>query len=115
MDGTGSDLNAVRIRTRATMGSCQGGFCTHRLAGVLSENHDEATTRAAWDELLQERWTGQRHGLWGTQLSQAMLNYALHATTQNRDHDPADGDDVDFDAFDAGRQTLAADGGDDGD
>ncbi|MFB6308124.1 MAG: anaerobic glycerol-3-phosphate dehydrogenase subunit GlpA [Haloarculaceae archaeon] len=99
----GSDLNAVRIRTRASMGNCQGGFCCHRLANVLHDAYDEPTTRAAWDELLEERWKGQRHALWGEQLSQAMLSYALQATTQNRDQDPADRDaGIDFDAFDAG-------------
>jgi glycerol-3-phosphate dehydrogenase len=120
---SGSDLNAVRIRTRASMGNCQGGFCCHRMAGELHESYDEATTRQAWDELLQERWKGQRHALWGEQLSQAMLNYALHATTQNRDNDPADGDPIDFAAFDGGRAGdspagstgVATDGGTDGD
>ena len=119
IEGSGSDLNAVRIRTRASMGNCQGGLCSHRLANELHGNYDEATTRAAWDELLQERWKGQRHALWGDQLSQAMLNYALHATTQNRDNDPADGDPVEFAAFDSGGPTVgrpdghdvAADGG----
>ncbi|MFB6120534.1 MAG: anaerobic glycerol-3-phosphate dehydrogenase subunit GlpA [Halobacteriaceae archaeon] len=105
---SGADLNAVRIRTRASMGNCQGGLCCHRLANELHDTEDEATARAAWDDLLQERWKGQRHALWGEQLSQAMLNYALHATTQNRDHDPADEGAVDFDAFDAG---AATDGG----
>ena len=106
--GSGSDLNAVRIRTRASMGNCQGGFCAHRLANELHGEYDESVTRRAWDELLQERWKGQVHGLWGEQLSQAMLNYALHATTQNRDHDPADGDPVDFAAFDAGPDRAGA-------
>jgi glycerol-3-phosphate dehydrogenase len=117
IDGAGADLNAVRIRTRASMGNCQGGFCCHRMANVLHEEYDEPTTRRAWDDLLQERWKGQRHALWGEQLSQAMLNYALHATTQNRDHDPAEGEDVDFGAF-AGRaesprrtESAVADGG----
>ncbi|QLH83630.1 anaerobic glycerol-3-phosphate dehydrogenase subunit GlpA [Halosimplex pelagicum] len=130
IEGSGSDLNAVRIRTRATMGNCQGGFCAHRLAGELEDSYDEPTVREAWDELLQERWKGQRHALWGQQLSQAMLNYALHATTQNRDRDPADADgSVDFAAFDdgpteavdhgdadrAGDTGVATDGGRDGD
>ncbi|MFC4986691.1 anaerobic glycerol-3-phosphate dehydrogenase subunit GlpA [Saliphagus infecundisoli] len=106
--GSGSDLNAVRIRTRASMGNCQGGFCCHRLAGELHGEYDESTARAAWDGLLEERWKGQRHALWGEQLSQAALNYALQATTQNRDRDPADGDPVDFSAFDGG---VGADGG----
>jgi len=90
------------------------------MANELHGEYDESTTRAAWDELLQERWKGQRHALWGEQLSQAMLNYALHATTQNRDHDPADGEPIDFTAFDDGRGSVgespggevAADGGD---
>ena len=102
IDGSGSDLNAVRIRTRASMGNCQGGFCVHRMASELHGRYDESVTRQAWDELIQERWKGQIHALWGEQLSQAMLNYALHATTQNRDHDPADGGSVDFTAFDGG-------------
>ena len=113
IEGSGSDLNAVRIRTRASMGNCQGGLCSHRLANELHGNYDEATTRAAWDELLQERWKGQRHALWGEQLSQAMLNYALHATTQNRDNDPADGDPVEFAAFDSGDPTVGAPDGHD--
>ncbi|PSQ22577.1 anaerobic glycerol-3-phosphate dehydrogenase subunit A [Halobacteriales archaeon QS_9_67_15] len=113
IDQSGSDLNAVRIRTRASMGNCQGGFCAHRLASELQDSYDEPTVRAAWDELLQERWKGQRHALWGEQLSQAMLNYALHATTQNRDHDPADSEEpVDFAAFDQGRGSEAEAGPD---
>jgi len=111
---SGSDLNAVRIRTRASMGNCQGGMCVHRLASELhdtrvdGETFDEGVAREAWDELLQERWKGQRHALWGEQLSQAMLNYALHATTQNRDNDPADGEPVDFAAFETGPETGTA-------
>ncbi|MFT4947064.1 MAG: glycerol-3-phosphate dehydrogenase [Natronomonas sp.] len=120
IEAAGSDLNAVRIRTRASMGNCQGGFCCHRLANELSRESGEVPTRRAWDELLQERWKGQRHALWGEQLSQAALNYALQATTQNRDHDPADGADIDFTAFDGGRGMtdpagVATDGGRDGD
>ena len=87
--GSGPDLNAVRIRTRASMGNCQGGFCCAPLANELHPEYDEATVRAALDELYQERWKGQRHALWGEQLSQAALTHAIHATTMNRDHDPA--------------------------
>jgi glycerol-3-phosphate dehydrogenase len=121
----GSDLNAVRLRTRASMGNCQGGFCTHRIASELAQEYPEPVVRDAEDELYQERWKGQRHALWGRQLSQAMLNHLLHATTMNRDGDPANLDtEVDFGAFDAGSTggpagadeggesgTAAADGG----
>ena len=118
----GTDLNAVRIRTRASMGNCQGAFCSHRMAAELYPEHGEATARASLDELYQERWKGQRHALWGDQLSQAMLSRMLHATTMNRDGDPArlDGA-VEFGAFDDGRPAVddpatsggptAADGG----
>ncbi|WP_136717164.1 anaerobic glycerol-3-phosphate dehydrogenase subunit GlpA [Halorientalis salina] len=120
----GTDLNAVRIRTRASMGNCQGGFCTHAMAQELHPEYDAAQSYAALDELYQERWKGQRHALWGEQLSQAMLTYALHATTMNRDSDPVDREEaIDFSAFDDGgdaatgtdTRTTAADGGAHGD
>ena len=118
----GTDLNAVRLRTRVSMGNCQGTFCCHRMAAELYPEHDEATVRASLDELYQERWKGQRHALWGDQLSQAMLSRMLHATTMNRDGDPARlEEDVAFGAFDDGEPTAddagatgestAADGG----
>jgi glycerol-3-phosphate dehydrogenase len=118
----GTDLNAVRIRTRASMGNCQGAFCSHRMAAELYPEHGAATARTSLDELYQERWKGQRHALWGDQLSQAMLSRMLHATTMNRDGDPTrlDGA-VEFGAFDDGEPTVddpatsggptAADGG----
>ncbi|MEY7851210.1 anaerobic glycerol-3-phosphate dehydrogenase subunit GlpA [Natrarchaeobius sp. A-rgal3] len=108
---SGTDLNAVRIRTRASMGNCQGGFCCGPMANELHPEFDEETVRKALDELFEERWKGERHALWGEQLSQAMLNYALHATTMNRDRDPASADPSDahsdaasleYAAFDAG-------------
>ncbi len=102
IDQSGTDLNAVRIRTRASMGNCQGGLCCHRMANELHPEHEEPTVRTALDELYQERWKGQRHALWGEQLSQAMLNHVLHGTTMNRDRDPARHETVNFDAFDAG-------------
>ncbi|NHN58900.1 MULTISPECIES: anaerobic glycerol-3-phosphate dehydrogenase subunit GlpA [Halorussus] len=106
IDESGTDLNAVRIRTRASMGNCQGGFCCQQLAAELHPEYDEPQAREALDELFEERWKGERHALWGEQLSQAALNYALHATTMNRDRDPADRDGrISFDDFDAG-ETL---------
>ncbi|WP_336025366.1 anaerobic glycerol-3-phosphate dehydrogenase subunit GlpA [Halobellus salinisoli] len=107
---SGTELNAVRIRTRASMGNCQGAFCCHRIANELVPEYDESTAREALDDLYQERWKGERHALWGEQLSQAMLKHHLHATTMNRDGDPAATEGtVDFDAFDAGRAEGPAD------
>jgi glycerol-3-phosphate dehydrogenase len=106
LDQSGPDLNAVRIRTRASMGNCQGGFCCHRMGAEVYPGHDAETAREATEALYQERWKGVRHGLWGEQLSQTMLNHMLHATTMNRDAETtvADGD-VDFGAFDGGSES----------
>ncbi len=103
VDDAGPDLNAVRLRTRASMGNCQGGFCTHRMGATMYPDHDATTARAAIDELYQERWKGQRHTLWGQQLSQAMLNHLLHATTMNHDADhELREESIDFTVFDSG-------------
>ncbi|MFC7133900.1 MULTISPECIES: anaerobic glycerol-3-phosphate dehydrogenase subunit GlpA [Salinibaculum] len=101
-DGTGerTDLNEVRIRTRAGMGECQGGRCCHLLASELYPLSDVAEMDRALDDLYDERWSGQRHALWGDQLAEAMRTYELHAATLNRpDEDQAD---VDLSAFDSG-------------
>jgi len=91
------------------------------MAAELYDDYDEAIAYDAWDELYQERWKGERHAMWGTQLSQAALKYSLHATTMNRDKDAATTDSVvDFAAFDSGTTagasgstagTAATDGG----
>ncbi|GGN23822.1 anaerobic glycerol-3-phosphate dehydrogenase subunit GlpA [Halarchaeum nitratireducens] len=110
IEQAGTDLNAVRLRTRASMGNCQGGRCAHRMAAELHPEHDEESARAALDELRAERWKGQRHALWGEQLSQAMLNHALHGATLNEDGDPArTGASVEWDAFDDGAGADAED------
>jgi glycerol-3-phosphate dehydrogenase len=113
IEQSGSELNAVRIRTRASMGNCQGAFCCHRMAAELHPEYDESTARAALDDLYEERWKGERHALWGEQLSQAALKHMLHATTMNRDGDPAASDRaVDYGAFDAGgAETSSPDAG----
>lgn len=102
---SGPDLNAVRLRTRASMGNCQGGFCTHRMGAELYADYDATAARDAIDELYQERWKGQRHTLWGQQLSQSMLNHMLHATTMNHDADhKLRAEALTFDDFDAGER-----------
>jgi glycerol-3-phosphate dehydrogenase len=108
IEQSGTDLNGVRIRTRASMGNCQGGFCTQRLANELHPEYEEWQAREAKDDLFQERWKGERHALWGDQLGQAQLNLMLHATTMNHDRDPASTEEaVDFAAFDAGDANAA--------
>ena len=101
------DLNDVRIRTAATMGSCQGGRCAHRIAAELHPEYEPDVIEDALDDLLAERWKGQRHALWGDQLAQAARNYAFHASTLGRKY-PLD---AVADEDDGG---LAIDGFDDG-
>ncbi len=107
IDDVGSDLNAVRIRTRASMGNCQGGLCCHRLAAELHPDHDAQIVEDALDELYQERWKGERYALWGEQLSQAALNHWLHVTTFARDTETRN---VPFGAFDDGDSEGHSDG-----
>ncbi|MFB6108856.1 MAG: anaerobic glycerol-3-phosphate dehydrogenase subunit GlpA [Haloplanus sp.] len=101
IEASGTDLNAVRIRTRASMGNCQGAFavtgwptnCTPTTTPRPSRRRSTTSTASAG------RASDTRCG--GRQLSQAMLSYALHAATMNRDHGGGAGD-LDFDRFDGG-------------
>ncbi|AWB26924.1 anaerobic glycerol-3-phosphate dehydrogenase subunit GlpA [Halococcoides cellulosivorans] len=96
------DLDAVRIRTRAGMGTCQGGFCGHRLASELARTTGPDRARDALAAFRDERWAGQRHELRGEQLEQAAITYAMHAMTMHHDGDPIETGSTAFDAFDAG-------------
>jgi glycerol-3-phosphate dehydrogenase len=94
-----TDLDAVRRRTGVGTGDCQGDRCAHRVAGLLWPEHDLDQVDRSLSAFYGERWVGQRHVLWGEQLSRAMGSYALHATTMNRDH-PVESPNLD--AFDPG-------------
>ncbi len=56
LEAVGPDLNGVRLRTRASMGNCQGGFCMHRIGVELYGDYERDRNRTAVDELYQERW-----------------------------------------------------------
>jgi glycerol-3-phosphate dehydrogenase len=99
---TDVDLNDVRIRTSAAMGSCQGGRCAHRIAAELYPEYELDVVEDAIDDLLAERWRGQRHTLWGDQLARAAQDYEFHASTLGRKHQSGDGDDIDTEGFDDG-------------
>jgi glycerol-3-phosphate dehydrogenase len=79
----GPDLGAVRMRTRATMGTCQGGFCSHRLAVMLAEPSGISTAWRELESLVRERWKGQRLVLEGDHLAQAALNHAVRHLSLN--------------------------------
>jgi len=94
-----TDLDAVRRRTGVATGDCQGTRCAHRVAGLLRPEHDLEQVDRSLSSFYEERWAGQRHVLWGEQLSRAMGSYALHATTMNRDRSV---EDPNLAAFDSG-------------
>ena len=94
-----TDLDEVRVRTRAGMGTCQGGRCCHALASELYPTEPIEAIDGALDDLCEARWSGQRHVLWGEQLAQAMRNYNRHARALNRGREHLD---LDLSAFDSG-------------
>jgi len=106
-----TDLDAVRIHTGVATGECQGALCCHRVAAELHPDHSHSTVDSSLNNMYQERWRGQRHTLWGEQLSRAMGAYALHATTMNRDRPP---ETVDLDRFDDGPDLDESRGATDG-
>lgn len=83
----GPDVQAVRMRTRAGMGTCQGTFCAHRLASAIGREHGRETARAALLDLLEERWRGQRYAAGAGHLDQMALAYSIQAGTRNLGHD----------------------------
>ncbi|MEF8781455.1 MAG: FAD-dependent oxidoreductase [Haloarculaceae archaeon] len=109
--GDPTDLDAVRIRTRAGMGECQGARCCHRVATELYPSQGLSAVDAGLDEFVRSRWSGWQRALWGDQLAAAMEGYALHATTMNRDTERGE---IDLDAFDSGPapESAGANGGD---
>ncbi len=70
-----NDLNDIRVRTRVGMGSCQGGFCTYRLLGILHElgRVPDYEANEILTSFLEGRWKGIRPILWGDQLREEQL------------------------------------------
>lgn len=79
-----TDLEEVRIRTKATMGECQGGRCGHRIAAELYPDFDESTVDRSLDQFLANRWDEQRQDLSGRQFERANQTYRFHVETMNR-------------------------------
>ena len=67
-----STLTDLRRRTRVGMGTCQGGFCACRAAGILGQAHG-CIERAREDlaDFMQERWKGNFPIGWGDTLREA--------------------------------------------
>lgn len=99
-----TELANVRMATGATMGTCQGGRCGHRIAAELYPDHDLETVEESLDTLLDRRWRGRRETLSGEQLAAALGDYELHGRVLARDGDVPE--DLETDAFDGSGFTI---------
>ena len=64
----------LRRRTRVGMGTCQGGLCACRAAGMLVKSHNCAE-KAKNDmvDFVQERWKGMNPISWGDTMNEAQF------------------------------------------
>lgn len=87
--GHQAEPNALRLRSRLGMGSCQGGFCGFRTVGLL--HRSGLVTGSGGNEVLirflERRWGGIRPVLWGDQLRQEQLLEGIYCGTLNIDGD----------------------------
>ncbi|PWH13134.1 MAG: anaerobic glycerol-3-phosphate dehydrogenase subunit A, partial [Ardenticatenia bacterium] len=77
----GVTLHRLRQLHRLGMGSCQGGVCTYRAAGLIHTQRRPSVreTNEQLADFLQERWKGMWPVLQGRQLRQARFNQVLWA------------------------------------
>ena len=62
----------LRRRTRVGMGTCQGGLCACRAAGLMTKAHNCADkAKADMVDFVQERWKGMNPIAWGDTMSEA--------------------------------------------
>ena len=83
------DLADVQHRTRLGMGPCQGGMCAARALAILHENGllRPGESAPVLRRFLEQRFAGIAPVLWGDQLREEALNYALYATLFGLDRD----------------------------
>jgi glycerol-3-phosphate dehydrogenase len=84
------DLADVQHRTRLGMGACQGGMCAFRGLAILQENGlvQPGQSTAVLRRFLEQRFAGTAPVLWGDQLREEALNYAIYATLFGMDREP---------------------------
>ena len=71
-DSSAGNIVDLRRRTRLGMGTCQGGICAYRAAGLLSvEGTSPSKARRDLKEFLEERWKGVRPICWGQTLRES--------------------------------------------
>lgn len=74
------DLKALGLRSRIGKGSCQGTFCSLRIAAYLYDIGELEADQgvAGLQSFLSERWRGVRPLLWDASLIQSELQEAIH-------------------------------------
>jgi glycerol-3-phosphate dehydrogenase len=77
-----ADIADIQHRTRLGMGTCQGGMCATRALAILQEHAllPPGTAAPVLRRFLEQRFAGIAPVLWGDQLREEALNYALYAT-----------------------------------
>ncbi len=75
-----ADLKGIGKRSRIGKGSCQGNFCSLRIAAYLYDRNHLTSGQGASEikSFLNERWKGQRCLLWDTPVVQVELQEAMH-------------------------------------
>jgi glycerol-3-phosphate dehydrogenase len=64
----------LRRRTRVGMGTCHGGLCACRAAGLMTKAHNCADkAKADMADFIQERWKGMNPIAWGDTMSEAQF------------------------------------------
>ena len=68
------NLVNLRRRTRMGMGTCQGGLCACRAAGIMADaNNCAAAALNDLQSFINERWKGMNPVGWGDTLDEAQF------------------------------------------
>ena len=84
-----ADLTDIQHRTRLGMGTCQGGMCAFRALSLLAEKGlvEPGRARPVLRRFLEQRFHGIAPVLWGDQLREEALNYAIYGTLMGLDRE----------------------------
>ncbi|MDI7260737.1 MAG: anaerobic glycerol-3-phosphate dehydrogenase subunit GlpA [Thermodesulfobacteriota bacterium] len=78
-EGKLDNLLDILHRTRLAKGTCQGGFCVHRLLGLLHElEMVKGDSNRILKGFLEERWRGIRPVLWGASVREEELIESIY-------------------------------------
>lgn len=82
---TSHSIGDVRRRTRLGMGTCQGTFCGYRSVGAIARADlmKDSDPAVLLENFINERWSGIRPMLWGTQIKEIELNRGIYGLLLN--------------------------------